>query len=49
MEKSLEEREKRIVHLEKALLTANQTITQLKERRLSLSDEQKAALIAQYV
>jgi uncharacterized protein YdcH (DUF465 family) len=49
MEKSLEEREKRIFHLEKALLTANQTITQLKERRLSLSDEQKAALIAQHL
>jgi hypothetical protein len=49
MEKSLEEREKRIVHLEKALLTANQNIAQLKERRLSFSDEQKAALIAQHI
>ena len=44
MEKSLEDREKRILHLEKALGSANQTISSLKERRVSLTDEQKAVL-----
>ena len=48
LEKNLELKEKHITHLEKALSMANNTITQLKDKRVSLTDEEKAALFAQH-
>lgn len=49
LEKDLEERDKHIKHLDKALNSANLTISQLRDKRLSITDEQKAEILAQHV